>query len=191
MLTWPGSDLGSSATGYSSPNALGELVLQKGGDIERRKGRLAAVRITGATTNNAIYIRQLTLSDEAVAELEDFLLIDPNITVYFAATSTNVAPEVLDGFITGAGGKLVYLPASVGGDGIVLRAGLSSDGSSLELSWEGAPSANYRVESRSLTSGEWIGVGDVKNTSAKSAKLKLSDSLTNGSGKLYRVVKGN
>lgn len=180
---WAGEDLGATEAGFVNNLALGTLSLDA--------GNLSILTFRGAGARNALYCRRLELSDAVVATLEDTLNVEPSLTIYFASTSDNLSPAVLDGFITMGGGKLVYVPEASGGDSIVVRAAVSGDGSVLELSWDGAPSASYRVESRSLNGGGWNSVGVVKNTTAKSAKLKLSDSLVNGSGKLYRVVKGN
>lgn len=183
LIVWSGQDLGPTAAGFSSGGFLGELSLET--------SPFSGARLKGSGTGNAMYVGLLSLSDDVLSAIEDYLQIDSNLTVYFSATSANVPPEVLDGFITANGGKLVYVPTSAGGDGIVLRAGVSTDGASLELSWDGAASTSYRVESRGLNGGSWTSVGEVKNTTAKSARLKLNDSLANGSGRLYRVVKGN
>lgn len=191
VLSWPGTDLGATASGYASTSALGGLVLQKGGDIPQRMGRLAAVRITGSGTNNAIYIGRLTLSDEVVADLEDYLLVDPNITVYFGSVSDNLAPTVLDGFITANGGKLVYLPDETASGSIPLKVTVSGDGNSVRLSWDAAPLGSYRVEGRALNGGTWTAVGEVRNSEAKASKLSLEDSIKGASGRLYRVVRGN
>lgn len=183
VISWPGEDLGPTVQGFSGGSFLGELNLQT--------ADFSGVRLKGSGTKNALYVGLLSFSDEALANIEDYLLIDPNLTVYFAATSPNATPEVLDGFITANGGKLVYLPSGEGSDSIIVRVGVSGDGRSVELSWDAKPTANYRVESRSLNGAAWTSVGTVKNTTSKSARLKLDDTIEAGSGRLYRVIKSN
>jgi hypothetical protein len=183
VIAWPGEDFGATELGRANGAFLGELNLQT--------TNFAGVRLKGTGTKNALYVGLLTFSDDALANIEDYLLIDPNLTVYFSATSPNATPEVLDGFITANGGKLVYLPSGEGTDSIIVQVGVSGDGSSVELSWDAKPTASYRVESRSLSGAAWTSVGTVKNTTAKAARLKLDDTIGAGSGRLYRVIKSN
>ncbi len=190
VIVWPDSDLGPNGGGASSSGFLGELFLGNG-DNNTSNQDFNAVRLKGSGSANALYVGLLSFSDDALAAIEDYLFVDPNLAVYFSATSPNVAPEVLDGFITAGGGRLVYAPSSATGDSIVVRVGVSSNGSSVELSWDGAASASYRVESRSLSGGAWTSVGTVKNTAAKSARLKLDDTIGASAGRLYRVIKTN
>lgn len=184
VISWPGEDLGPTALGLANGAFLGELNLQT--------TNFAGVRLKGAGDANALYVGLLSFSDEALAAIEeDYLLVDSNLTVYFSATSPNVSPEVLDGFITANGGKLVYLPATDGAGSIIVKVGVNNDGSAVELSWDGDPAANYQVESRSLGGGAWTSVATVKNTAAKTARLKLDESIGASSGRLYRVIKTN
>jgi hypothetical protein len=191
VIVWPDADLGPNGGGTSGGGYLGELFLGNGDDDSSNQD-FNAVRLKGSTSANALYVGLLSFSDDALAAIEDYLFVEPNLTVYFSATSPNIAPEVLDGFITESGGKLVYAPSSSSvGDSIVVRVGVSVDGSSVELSWDANPSGAYRVESRSLNGGTWTNVGTLKNSGAKSARLKLDDSIGASSGRLYRVIKAN
>lgn len=183
VIVWPGEDLGPTVQGLANGAFLGELALET--------EDFSGVLLKGGGSANALYVGLLSFSDAALAAIEDYLLIDPNLTVYFSETSPNVAPEVLDGFITASGGKLVYLPNTGSVGSIAVRVGVSADGTAVELSWDGDPSANYRVESRGLNGGDWIGLGTVKNTEAKASRLKLDDSIVTGAGRLYRVIKAN
>ena len=190
VIIWPGADLGPTAAGMSGNGFLGELSLGSA-DTNPSNQDFNALRLKGAGAANALYVGLLSFSDEALATIEDYLVIDPNLTVYFSATSPNVSPEVLDGFITANGGKLVFLPAADGANSIIVRVRASADGSSVELSWDGSPAASYRVESRALNGGDWTNVGTVKNSAAKASRLTLNDPTAAGSGRLYRVIKAN
>jgi hypothetical protein len=105
---WPGEDKGATRAGFENNLALKALVLSN--------SPLCTLTFRGTGAANALYVEKLDIADESLADLENVLNIEPSLTIYYASTSDNVPPEVLDGFITLGGGKLVYVREGGPGD---------------------------------------------------------------------------
>jgi hypothetical protein len=177
---WAGKDLGATEAGFRNNLAIGTLSLDA--------GNLSTLTFRGATGNNALYCRLLELSDAVVGALEDTLNVESSLTIYYSATSPNIDPAVLDGFVTLGGGKLVYVPA-VSGDAVTPKIAVSADGSALEISWVGKPGASYDIEARSVNGTAWSKLGSIGNSGSAPATLKHSEKLiSTPGGVLYRIV---
>lgn len=101
---WAGADFGATRAGFVNNLAIATLSLKPEND-----GTFSFLTFRGATGSNAMYVERLEIDDLLLADLENVLNIEPSLTIYYASTSDNVPPEVLDGFITLGGGKLVYV----------------------------------------------------------------------------------
>lgn len=80
---WAAEDRGNSAAGFEDNVALGRLVLAPQDD--------ALIEIGGIGEHNGLYVDYLELGPMALADLENTVLIDPNLTVYFADANTDIA----------------------------------------------------------------------------------------------------
>jgi hypothetical protein len=102
--TWAGLDRGPVAAGFKDNMALGRLVLRTGLDTLHS--------FHGIATNNALYVDILDIRGITnVADVEAVLQIDPNFTIYFADSGTNLPPAQLDGLL---GGRLRWVSGFAG-----------------------------------------------------------------------------
>ncbi len=101
-LNWAGSDVGVNVTGFTNNAAVGILSLR--GDTGAR------FDVTGSSGPGAIYVDLLDIGTNMLKELDSFLNIAPNFTIYYAA-ATNVLAEVLDGKLDG---RLRWVSAYLG-----------------------------------------------------------------------------
>lgn len=92
---WAGTNLGVTVAGYSNNAALGRLLLDTGTNLFSQN-RLV---FGGAGINNALYVDYLELAGTLTNELASHLLIESNLTIYFA--NANLPVEALDGQFDG------------------------------------------------------------------------------------------
>ncbi len=177
---WAGDDLGASPVGFENNLAIGVLSL----DV----GNLSTATFRGIGEKNALYCRLLDLSDAMVATIEDSLNVEPNLTIYFAGTSENINPAVLDGFVTLGGGRLVYVPLEASEAPVVAKVELSEDRSSVRVVWNGRPFKRYEVQSIDLATGGWKTIRALSNDSVESHLLQVEERVSGGTGVLYRVL---
>ena len=104
LHTWAGVDWGATSAGFSNNMVIGHLVLS-------RQSSTAALHFTGAGAQNGMYVDYLEL-DPSSLSYSDYrrgLIIDPNLTIYFAAC--NVEPGKLESIYTN---RLVWVPSFAG-----------------------------------------------------------------------------
>lgn len=89
--TWAAENRGPTAAGFSNNVVIGHLVL--GG------GSANFISLSGASSNNALYVDLLELQGAVATNLESTLAIAENLVVYFA--DANVPVEELDGRLGG------------------------------------------------------------------------------------------
>lgn len=80
---WAGTDRGATPAGYANNAALGRLTLTS-------NGIGTAYEFMGTDANNALYVDLLDLSQ--LTDLNEQLIIHPNITVYYAAAKLGFVP---------------------------------------------------------------------------------------------------
>jgi len=122
---WAAEDLGPTQAGYQNNAALGVLSL----DID--VGGVLSFSPVGSA--NAIYVQRLELSDLVLADLENALVLNQGMTLYYASTSDNVNPADLDGFVTAGGGTLRWVKDGSGTDSAELVTIRSGDGRTLRV----------------------------------------------------------
>jgi hypothetical protein len=98
---WAGEDRGATSDGYTNNVAIGRLILRTFSD--------AVLRFSGMGANNGLYVDFLELHPSVQTNLENSLIIDPNLTIYFAAA--NVPVDQLDGKLNG---RLKWVSAFAG-----------------------------------------------------------------------------
>lgn len=84
LHTWAGIDVGPVAAGFADNMVIGHLKLS-------RQSPNALLHFTGAGTQNGMYVDYLELDTNSLSysDYRDGLVIDPNLTIYFAAANVN------------------------------------------------------------------------------------------------------
>jgi uncharacterized repeat protein (TIGR02543 family) len=86
LHTWAGVDMGPVAAGFSDNVVIGHLKLS-------RQSTNALLHFTGAGVQNGMYVDYLELDPNSLfftgTDFRDGLVIDPNLTIYFAAANVN------------------------------------------------------------------------------------------------------
>jgi len=99
--TWAGENRGVSAAGFTNNASLGQLVLNSS-----PTGKLV---FGGTSGNNGLYVESLQLAGPVLTALTNFVIIDPNLVIYFA--DANVPVESIDGLFNG---RLRWVPEYAG-----------------------------------------------------------------------------
>jgi hypothetical protein len=104
LHTWAGVDLGATSAGFADNMVIGHLKLS-------RQSPGAELHFTGAGAQNGMYVDYLELdaNTESYTNYKVGLVIDPNLTIYFAAC--NVDPTKLTAVYTN---RLVWVPSFSG-----------------------------------------------------------------------------
>lgn len=102
QIVWPGEDVGAGSDGFNNNLVVGHLVLD-------RQTPNSSIRFSAAGDQNAIYIDYLELRDFSFSDYRNGLVIDPNMTVYFAAS--NFEPDKLQAVFPG---RLVWANSFTG-----------------------------------------------------------------------------
>lgn len=89
--TWAGEDRGAKAVGFVDNAAIGKMVLDGGLD--------SLQEFSGIGPSSAIYVDYLEIGPSYLANLSDFVKINPNFKIYFA--DSNVPAEELNGALAG------------------------------------------------------------------------------------------
>ena len=102
--TWAGVDLGATSQGFADNMVIGHLKLSN-------QSTNAALRFTAAGVQNAMYVEYLELDPNSLSysNYNSGLIIDPNMTIYFAAC--NVDPVKLETVYTN---RLIWVPGFSG-----------------------------------------------------------------------------
>lgn len=157
---WAADDRGNSADGFKDNVALGRLVLSPQED--------ALIELSGLGEQNGLYVDYLELGPMALADLENTLQIDPNLTVYFAdanmdiGTLTNTFPGRLQWVSSFAGpnsGVDVALPSGESirvnrgyRDSAIIDSDADGTANGFDLSpFDGVTITDFRVENDRLT----------------------------------------
>jgi hypothetical protein len=74
---WAGADRGATAAGFTNNVVIGRLVMD-------RQTNTATLQFSAAGTKNAMYVDYLELDDYSYNDYRNGLVIDPNMTIYFA-----------------------------------------------------------------------------------------------------------
>jgi hypothetical protein len=85
-VVWSAEDVGPSVDGFHDNLVVGHLILD-------RKTSTSSFRFSAAGDRNAIYVDYLELQDFSFSDYRNGLTIDPNMTIYFAAS--NFEPQKL------------------------------------------------------------------------------------------------
>ena len=102
QVIWPGEDVGAGSDGFNNNLAVGHFVLD-------RQTPGSSIRFSAAGNQNAIYIDYLELRDFSFDDYRNGLVIDPDMTVYFAAS--NFEPDKLQAVYPG---RLVWANSFTG-----------------------------------------------------------------------------
>lgn len=86
VVSWPAQDVGAEADGFQNNLVVGHLVLD-------RQTSTSSFRFSAAGGQNAIYVDYLELRDFSFSDYRNGLFVDPNMTIYFAAS--NFEPQKL------------------------------------------------------------------------------------------------
>ncbi|MGC3959319.1 MAG: hypothetical protein QM813_15665 [Verrucomicrobiota bacterium] len=81
---WAGADRGATTAGFSNNVALGRLVLSP-------NGFGTAFEFIGTGAANGLYVDLLDLSQ--LSDITEQLLVDPNLTIYYAAAKLSFTPS--------------------------------------------------------------------------------------------------
>ncbi len=102
---WAGEDRGASPLGFTNNATIGRLVLDRATN--------GTLHFTGAGARNAMYVDYLELTNIAYTNYRNGILIDPNMTIYFA--DSNGDPNKLTNTVSG----LVWVPNFVGPNSVL------------------------------------------------------------------------
>jgi hypothetical protein len=97
--TWAAEDRGATVAGYLNNAAIGQLVLEARTGAEFRFQPPQDELGNYLPGQYALYVDVLNLSATILGDLESYLAIAPNFTLYFA--NANVVPSTLDGRLNG------------------------------------------------------------------------------------------
>jgi hypothetical protein len=97
---WAGQDLGPNIAGFFNNEVIGHLILDRTTN--------AFLQFSAAGKKNALYVDYLELQDLAFSDYHEGLIIDPNLTIYFA--NANVEPGKLHQVYS----NLVWVPQFAG-----------------------------------------------------------------------------
>lgn len=156
---WSGVDRGASPGGFVDNAAIGILTLNTTNHLNPSSPRFV---FRGTGVNNAMYVDLLDLS-----QLEDYasqLIIEPNLTIYYARADLSFNPPDVDGvpqtaeeFLDGQfGGRLRWVPGFAGpnssttvtidGESVVVNSGLAQSWSNRGID----PSTDFQRRALSL-----------------------------------------
>lgn len=118
LHTWAGVDMGPVYQGFADNMVIGHLKLS-------RQSQNAILHFTGAGAQNGMYVDYLELDSNSLSysDYRDGLVIDPNLTIYFAAC--NVNPAKLTNVYPG---RLVWVSSFVGPNSAVAVPFYNSNG---------------------------------------------------------------
>ncbi len=102
QIIWSAEDDGAGSDGFNNNLVIGRLVLD-------RQGSNSSIHISAAGGQNALYVDFLELRDFSFDDYRNGLIIDPNMTVYFAAC--NFEPDKLQAVYPG---RLVWANSFTG-----------------------------------------------------------------------------
>ncbi|MGZ4972366.1 MAG: InlB B-repeat-containing protein [Limisphaerales bacterium] len=103
QIIWPAEDVGAGSDGFNNNLVIGRLVLD-------RQSSNSSIHISAAGDQNAMYVDFLELRDFSSDDYRNGLFIDPNMTVYFAA-SNFPEPDKLQNIFAG---RLVWANSFAG-----------------------------------------------------------------------------
>ncbi|MFO1457907.1 MAG: hypothetical protein U1G08_00760 [Verrucomicrobiota bacterium] len=117
---WAAEDRGPTVAGFRNNAALGVLSLDADAG--------GVVTISPVDAANGLYVERLELGDAFYATLEESLILNEGMTLYFQTTSDNVNPADLDGFVTSGGGVLRWVKGDNAAPSITLVTVSLGDG---------------------------------------------------------------
>ena len=180
---WAGDDRGASEAGFVDNLALQTLSLSG--------GIFSTWRFAGLGDGDALYVDFLDLGDLTIEELEWSLEFADNFRLYFHETGPLAAAD-LDGMFDG---HLVWVPlpddpAPGDGDGMLTASISGSESSTLNVGWNAAAGASFRIEYCSdIANPEWIYLDTVVNDSSSSKAMSYSSELEGSDSiRFYRAV---
>jgi hypothetical protein len=151
---WAGADLGPTAAGFSNNVVIGRLVLD-------RQTTGAVMHFSGAGKQNGMYVDFLELDDASYSDYRNGLIIDPNLTIYFADSTAD--PIKLEQVYPG---RLVWVPNFVGpnstaivpyvGGGFCLMNAALANSTDISTADDGIPNAFTTYPLNNPTNGDVI-----------------------------------
>ena len=160
--TWSGSDLGPTKEGYFNNAAVGWFTIEGGLDSFQE--------FSGVGAKSALYVDYLEIGPTYLANLSDYVKVNPNLTIYFA--DSNMSASDLDGALGGRVRWVSEYAGSYSSVDVALPSGKSirvnrqfiqsnkidSDGDGIANGFDATPFGGVKIQSVSAKAGTGVRV---------------------------------